>query len=60
VAALYELDIDFGLPWNNSKNPRVDLQSIRLLALQCQGERKRWQWTGQRIRYAPGMDLDHG
>jgi len=38
----------------------VDLQSIRLLALQPQGAQKRWQWTGQAIRYAPGMYLDHG
>jgi len=41
VDALRELDIEFGLSWYNSKNPRVDLQSIRLLALQPQGERKR-------------------
>ena len=28
VDALCELEIEFGLPWYNSKNPRVDLQSI--------------------------------
>jgi hypothetical protein len=38
----------------------VDMQSIRLLTLQPQGERKRWQWTGQAIRYAQGMYLNHG
>ena len=37
----------------------ADLQSIRLLALQPQGKRKRWQRTGQAIRYAPGMYRDH-
>jgi len=47
------------MPWYKSKNPSVDLQCIRLLALQPEGERKRRQWTGQAIRYAPGMYLDH-
>ena len=49
-----------GLPWYNSKNTRVDLQSIRLLALQPHCELKRWQWTGHAIRYSPGMYLNHG
>jgi len=43
-----------------SRRISVDLESIQLLALQPQGERKRWQWTGQAIRYAPGLYLDHG
>jgi len=60
VDALCELEIEFGLPWYNSKNPRVDLQSIWLLALQSEGERNMWQWTGQAIRYAAGMYRDHG
>jgi len=55
-----ELKIEFGLPWYKSRNPSVDLQSIPLLALQPQGEWERWQWTGQAIRYALGMYLDHG
>ena len=36
------------------------MQSIRHLPLQPQGEQKRSQCTGEAIRYAPGMNLDHG
>ena len=42
-----------GMLWHMSKNPTVNMQSIGHLALQPQGERKRWHWTGQAIRYAP-------
>jgi len=35
-------------------------KSFRLLALQPQGEWKKWQWAGKVISYAPGMYLDHG
>jgi len=40
------------LPWYQARNSSVNLQSIQLLALQLQDEQKRWQWTGQAIRYA--------
>jgi len=48
------------LLWEKCKNPSVDMQSIRLVALQPQGEKMRGQWTRQAIRYAPGMYQDHG
>ena len=48
------------LHWYQSRNPSGDLQSIRLVALQPQDERKTWQLTGHAMCYARGMYQDHG
>jgi len=46
--------------WYEARNPSVNLQCIWLWALQRQGERKQWPWTGKAIRYALALYLDHG